>query len=115
MPTDTHTLSAYLQATWQAPAASPGAIARILQAASDTPQISAQVASRFRFGPIRFGPNLFGPVIGLAAAASFALAILWTGMGRNAVTPPLQTNQNALLDDEALTYVFSNQSTEELL
>jgi hypothetical protein len=95
----------YLQKNWQPPVSTTDAVSRILRVASQTSQQSAQVQR-----PLRISP-----VWGLAMAASFAAAMIWMGVSPKPVSPDTQFVQRSPLDEEALTYVFSNQSSEELL
>jgi hypothetical protein len=106
MSDETQKITDYLARSWQAPAASPAAVPRILQAAAATSQLSARAP----------GMSRAKPMMVLAAAASVALVMVWSGMMPKTGSPVLvPATQSALLDDDALTYVFSNQSTEELL
>ncbi len=106
--TDDDKIKSKLMTNWQPPAPSPEAVAKILNRASALQQASAPVPVRARVRPVMW----------LAAAASFAAVLVWSSMTKFA-SPPAQISstqmaQNDALDEAALTFVFSDQSLEDL-
>ncbi len=87
-------LKAMLEQHWQAPAASPDATARLLQAARAT--------------PLGVGGRLWQRWTLPGAAAAAAIAALWLVNPR---ALPVQTEIN---DDVLLSYVFATYELEEL-
>ena len=107
--------AADLQNHWQPPAPRDSAVGEILARAAQTPQAALQGQQP--------GSLLRRPRLWLAAAASFA-AILTVG---SMMRPPASVEDGSRpgagisyadaspLDDDALSYVFSNELQEELL
>jgi hypothetical protein len=105
MMTDDKFLADALRANWQPPAPTADAMTRLLEKAAATPQQTVTPAPRSR------------QMIWIAAAASFAAVMLWNGLSHLRSPVPNQTDiaQTDVLDEAALSYVFSNQSEEEYL
>jgi hypothetical protein len=88
MQTDTQLIADYLARTWQAPPAAPDAVARILQAAEKAPQFAT---ASVRFPRVKWVPGK--PLLGLAAAASVALVMVWTGTTQIWTAGPVNTHR----------------------
>ncbi len=102
--TETKMISETLQRVWQPPAPSTDAAARIIARAANTPQ-AAPVAPR----------RSARPVLWLAAAASFAAVLMWNGTRQTNAPTSNQYAETDALDEAALSFLYSNQSEEELL
>jgi hypothetical protein len=105
MMTDDKSLTNMLNRFWQPPAPADDAMARLMARVAVTPQQSIVPASRSR------------QMIWIAAAASFAGIMLWNGLSHLNSPAPVQIDfaQTDMLDEPALSYVFSNTDEEEYL
>jgi hypothetical protein len=105
MMTDDKLLADALRVNWQPPAAADDAMARLMAKVAVTPQQSIVPASRSR------------QMIWIAAAASFAGIMLWNGLSHlhSPALDQIDFAQTDVLDEPALSYVFSNTNEEEYL
>ncbi len=97
-------ISQTLQRAWQPPAPSADAAARIIARAATLPQ-AAPVAPR----------RSVRPVLWLAAAASFAAVMMWSSARQTISPAPTQYAETDALDEAALSFLYSNQSEEDLI
>lgn len=100
--TEDDRIQQFLRTTWQPPQAPPRAVATLLARVAATPQAPA---------PARSGTR---PVLWLAAAASFALMLVWSRWNPIVPAPSRPVVSRDLLDQEALTLVFSDETLEDL-
>jgi hypothetical protein len=106
----TDTFARDLAAAWQAPAASPDAVARLMAQVDRQTQNPSDTAQK----SVRHVNRVF---LLSAAAASVAVLLVWSSFNRAPATPnPAQEIAQAEpLDEVALSFIFSDHTEEELL